>query len=148
MTIPRLAALGMAGSGRCPSAPAPLLRGKSIEVILNHMVQYSSDLDTVFTAVADGTRRGILERLGRREASISELAEQFEMTLTGMKKHVQLLEDAGLVRTQKIGRVRTCMLGTRRLTAEAAWIARYHQMLEAQLDSLGEFLERTKGDQP
>jgi DNA-binding transcriptional ArsR family regulator len=112
------------------------------------MVQYSPDLDTVFTAVADGTRRGILERLGRREASISELAEQFEMTLTGMKKHVQLLEDAGLVRTQKVGRVRTCSLGTRRLTAEAAWIAKYHQMLEARLDSLGEFLERTKGDQP
>jgi DNA-binding transcriptional ArsR family regulator len=112
------------------------------------MVQYSADLDIVFTAVADGTRRGILERLGRREASISELAEQFEMTLTGMKKHVQLLENAGLVRTQKIGRVRTCTLGSRRLTAEAAWIAKYHQMLEAQLDSLGEFLERTKGDQP
>jgi len=112
------------------------------------MVQYSADLDTVFTAVADGTRRGILERLGRREASISELAEQFEMTLTGMKKHVQLLENAGLVRTQKVGRIRTCSLGTRRLTAEAAWIARYHQMLEAQLDSLGDFLERTKGDQP
>jgi DNA-binding transcriptional ArsR family regulator len=112
------------------------------------MVQYSSDLDSVFTAVADGTRRGILERLGRREASISELAEQFDMTLTGMKKHVQLLESAGLVRTQKVGRVRTCSLGTRRLTAEAAWIAKYHQMVEAQLDSLGEFLERTKGDQP
>jgi DNA-binding transcriptional ArsR family regulator len=112
------------------------------------MVQYSSDLDSVFTAVADGTRRGILERLGRRQASISELAEQFDMTLTGMKKHVQLLEDAGLVRTQKVGRVRTCSLGTRRLTAEAAWIAKYHQMVEAQLDSLGEFLERTKGDQP
>jgi len=112
------------------------------------MVQYASDLDSVFTAVADGTRRGILERLGRRQASISELAEQFDMTLTGMKKHVQLLEDAGLVRTQKVGRVRTCSLGTRRLTAEAAWIAKYHQMVEAQLDSLGEFLERTKGDQP
>ena len=112
------------------------------------MVQYTRDLDTVFTAVADGTRRGILERLGRREASISELAEQFEMTLTGMKKNVRLLENAGLVRTQKVGRVRTCTLGARRLTAEAAWIAKYHQMLEAQLDSLGEFLERTKGDQP
>lgn len=112
------------------------------------MVQYSSDLDSVFTAVADGTRRGILERLGRRQASISELAEEFDMTLTGVKKHVQLLEDAGLVRTQKVGRVRTCSLGTRRLTAEAAWIAKYHQMVEAQLDSLGAFLERTKGDQP
>ena len=125
-----------------------LLRAPFAGHILNHMVQYSSDLDSVFAAVADGTRRGILERLGRREASISELAEQFDMTLTGMKKHVQLLEDAGLVRTQKVGRVRTCSLGTRRLTAEAAWIAKYHQMVEAQLDSLGEFLERTKGDQP
>jgi DNA-binding transcriptional ArsR family regulator len=124
------------------------LRGGRVGHILNHMVQYSSDLDSVFAAVADGTRRGILERLGRREASISELAEQFEMTLTGMKKHVQLLENAGLVRTQKVGRVRTCSLGNRRLTAEAAWIANYHQMLEAQLDSLGDFLERTKGDQP
>ena len=131
-----------------PEATQPLLRPALSVHILNHMVQYSSDLDSVFTAVADSTRRGILERLGRREASISELAEQFEMTLTGMKKHVRVLEDAGLVRTQKVGRVRTCMLGTRRLTAEAAWIARYHQMLEAQLDSLGEFLERTKGDQP
>jgi len=130
------------------SARVPLLREESFGLILNHMVQYSSDLDSVFTAVADGTRRGILERLGRRQASISELAEQFDMTLTGMKKHVQLLEDAGLVRTQKVGRVRTCSLGTRRLTAEAAWIAKYHQMLEAQLDSLGDFLERTKGDQP
>lgn len=124
------------------------MREESRGPILNHMVQYSSDLDSVFTAVADGTRRGILERLGRRQASISELAEQFDMTLTGMKKHVQLLEDAGLVRTQKVGRVRTCSLGTRRLTAEAAWIAKYHQMVEAQLDSLGEFLERTRGDQP
>ena len=110
------------------------------------MVQYSSSLDDVFAAVADPTRRGILERLGRREASITELAEAFDMTLTGMKKHVKVLEDAGLVQTQKIGRVRTCTLGPRRLTAEAAWIAKYQQMLEAQLDSLGEFLERTKGD--
>src|SRR5690242_3347779 len=139
MQIPRFAALA-----RDDKPLREELRGS----ILNHMVQYSSDLDSVFTAVADGTRRGILERLGRRQASISELAEQFDMTLTGMKKHVQLLEDAGLVRTQKVGRVRTCSLGTRRLTAEAAWIAKYHQMVEAQLDSLGEFLERTKGDQP
>jgi DNA-binding transcriptional ArsR family regulator len=112
------------------------------------MVQYTSDLDAVFAAVADPTRRGILERLGRREASITELAEAFDMTLTGMKKHVSVLEDAGLVRTKKVGRVRTCTLGPRRLAAEAAWIAKYQQMLEAQLDSLGEFLERTKGDQP
>ena len=112
------------------------------------MVQYTSSLDAVFAAVADPTRRGILERLGRREASITELAESFDMTLTGMKKHVSVLEDAGLVQTKKVGRVRTCTLGKRRLTAEAAWIAKYQQMLEAQLDSLGEFLERTKGDRP
>ena len=110
------------------------------------MVQYQPDLDTVFTAVADSTRRGILERLGRRDASITELAEAFGMTLTGMKKHVRVLEDAGLVRTEKVGRVRTCRLGPRRLADEAAWIAKYHAMLEARLDSLGAFLERTKGD--
>lgn len=123
-----------------------LLRNPVCRDILNHMVQYSSGLDLVFAAVADPTRRGILERLGRRAASISELAEAFDMTLTGMKKHVGVLEDAGLVETRKVGRVRTCTLGPRRLAAEAAWIAKYQQMLEAQLDSLGEFLERTKGD--
>ena len=112
------------------------------------MVQYPSDLDAAFAAVADPTRRGILERLGRREASITELAEAFEMTLTGMKKHVKVLEDAGLVQTRKVGRVRTCSLGSRPMTAEAAWIANYQQMVEARLDSLGAFLERTKGDQP
>jgi DNA-binding transcriptional ArsR family regulator len=122
------------------------LRSDATGPILNHMVQYASDLDTVFAAVADPTRRGILERLGRREASITELADAFEMTLTGMKKHVRVLEDAGLVQTKKVGRVRTCTLGRRRLAAEAAWIAKYQQMLEAQLDSLGEFLERTKGE--
>jgi DNA-binding transcriptional ArsR family regulator len=112
------------------------------------MVQYTPDLDAAFAAVADPTRRGILERLGQREASITELAEAFDMTLTGMKKHVKVLEDAGLVQTRKLGRVRTCTLGPRRLAAEAAWIAKYQQMVEARLDSLGEFLERTKGDQP
>jgi len=110
------------------------------------MVQYQRNLDATFAAVADSTRRGILERLGRREASITELAQTFEMTLTGMKKHVRLLEDAGLVRTAKIGRVRMCRLGPRRLADEAAWIGKYQKMLDARLDSLGEFLERTKGD--
>ena len=110
------------------------------------MVQYQPGLDSVFAAVADPTRRGILVRLGRRPASISELADAFDMTLTGMKKHVSVLEDAGLVQTKKLGRVRTCTLGPRRMSAEAAWIAKYQQMLEAQLDSLGDFLERTRGD--
>lgn len=131
---------------RAASRRQSLLRGQSVSIILNHMVQYQSDLDTVFAAVADPTRRGILERLGRRAASISELADAFDMTLTGMKKHVGVLEEAGLVQTKKVGRVRTCTLGARRMTAEAAWIAKYQQMLEAQLDSLGEFLERTRGD--
>ena len=111
------------------------------------MVQYSPALDDAFGAIADPTRRGILERLGRSDAAISELAEDFEMTLTGVKKHVQVLEAAGLVTTEKIGRVRHCRLGPRRLDHEAAWIAAYRRMLEARLNRLGEFLERTKGDQ-
>ncbi len=111
------------------------------------MVQLSSRLDTAFAALSDRTRRGILERLGRREASISDLASIFEMTLTGMKKHVQILERAGLVSTEKVGRVRHCRLGPHRLEDETAWIAKYREALEARLDRLGEFLERTKGTQ-
>jgi len=110
------------------------------------MVQYSPRLDRTFAAVADPTRRGILERLGRDDASITELADAFEMTLTGMKKHVQVLEDARLVVSEKVGRVRICRLGSRRLTDEAAWIAKYEEMVNARLDSLEAFLERTKGD--
>jgi DNA-binding transcriptional ArsR family regulator len=111
------------------------------------MVQYAPRLDDGFAALADPTRRGILERLGRGDSSISDLAAHFEMTLTGVKKHVQVLEGAGLVTTEKVGRVRTCKLGPRRLEQETAWIAKYRQMLEARLDSLGEFLERTKGSE-
>lgn len=110
------------------------------------MVQYSRSLESAFTAVADPTRRGILEHLGSRPASITELAEAFDMTLTGMKKHVQVLEDARLVATEKVGRVRTCSLGTRDLAEEAAWIERYQEMLHARLNRLEAFLERTKGD--
>jgi len=110
------------------------------------MVQYSPQLDSAFSALADPTRRGILERLGRSDAPISELAEDFEMTLTGVKKHVQVLEAAGLVTTEKVGRVRNCRLGTRRLDHEAAWIAAHRRMLEARLNRLGEFLERTRGN--
>jgi DNA-binding transcriptional ArsR family regulator len=112
--------------------------------ILNHMVQYSPKLDGTFGALADPTRRGILERLGRSDAAISELAEDFDMTLTGIKKHVNVLETAGLVTTQKVGRVRQCRLGPRRLDDEAAWIAAYRRMLEGRLNRLGEFLERTR----
>ena len=112
--------------------------------ILNHMVQYSPRLDSTFGAIADPTRRGVLERLGRSDAAISELAEDFEMTLTGMKKHVQVLEDAGLVTTEKIGRVRHCRLGPRRLDDETKWIADYRRMLEGRLNRLESFLERTR----
>lgn len=108
------------------------------------MVQYSP-LDTAFAALSDPTRRGILDRLGCADASISDLAATFEMTLTGIKKHVQILEGAGLVSTKKVGRVRTCRLGPHRLEDETAWIRAYQQMLDARLDRLGEFLERTKG---
>lgn len=111
------------------------------------MVQYSARLDASFAALSDATRRGILERLGRGDASISDLAARFDMTLTGMKKHVRVLEDAGLVTTEKVGRVRTCKLGPRRLEHETAWMTKYREMLEARLDSLAEFLDRTKGDE-
>jgi DNA-binding transcriptional ArsR family regulator len=109
------------------------------------MVQYSRHLDAGFGALADATRRRILEALGRSDASITELATRFDMTLTGVKKHVQVLEDAGLVETEKVGRVRTVRLGPRSLDDEAQWMSQYRQMLEARLDRLGEFLRRTKG---
>ena len=108
------------------------------------MVQYSSKLDSTFGAIADPTRRGILQRLGRSDAAISELAEDFEMTLTGMKKHVQVLEDSGLVTTEKIGRVRHCRLGPRRLDEETKWIADYRRMLDGRFNRLEDFLERTR----
>lgn len=107
------------------------------------MVQYSPRLDSTFGALSDGTRRGILERLGRGSASITELADSFGMTLTGMKKHVRVLEDAKLVTTAKVGRVRACSLGPRRLKDEQAWIAKYQQMVEDRFDRLGDFLRRT-----
>ncbi|MSR35606.1 MAG: ArsR family transcriptional regulator [Gemmatimonadetes bacterium] len=110
------------------------------------MVQYLPRLDRAFAALSDATRRGILERLGERDASITELAERFGMTLTGMKKHVQVLEEAGLVATEKVGRVRTCRLGPRRLDDEMTWIESYRAMLEERMDRLGVFLERTKGE--
>ena len=110
------------------------------------MVQHSERLDSAFGALADPTRRGILEYLGRTEASISDLADRFDITLTGLKKHVQILERSGLVETEKVGRVRTCRLGSRRLEDEAAWIAGYRSMVESRLDRLARFLERTKGE--
>ena len=111
------------------------------------MVQYSPKLDSTFGALADPTRRGILERLGRSDAGISELAEAFDITLTGIKKHVGVLEAAGLVTTEKVGRVRRCKLGPRRLDDETEWIATYRRMLDSRLNRLGDFLERTREKQ-
>ena len=114
-------------------------------VTLNHMVQYAlAPLDASFAALSDATRRGVLERLERAEASISDLAEAFAMTLTGMKKHVGVLERAGLVTTEKVGRVRTCRLGQRGLEAEAAWIARYRERWAARFEALDRVVEQLK----
>ena len=109
------------------------------------MVQYSSKhVDTSFAALSDATRRGVLERLTREDASITELADTFQMTLTGMRKHVSVLEHAGLVVTEKVGRVRTCRLGVSRLEQEAAWIERYRQLWVARFDELDKVVEELK----
>ena len=113
--------------------------------ILNHMVQYSlARLDASFAALSDPTRRGVLEQLGRADASITDLAGKFRMTLTGMKKHVGVLEQAGLVTTKKVGRVRTCKLGPRRLAEETAWIEAYRQLWAARFDELDKVVEELK----
>src|SRR3954469_3508636 len=104
------------------------------------MVQHSH-IDASFAALSDPTRRGVLERLGRSDASITELADRFHMTLTGMKKHVSVLEDAGFVTTEKVGRVRTCRLGQRRLEEEAAWIENYRQLWATRFDALDHVVE-------
>ena len=109
------------------------------------MVQYTTArLDASFAALSDATRRGVLEQLGREDASITELAQKFHMTLTGMKKHVGVLEQAGLVTTEKVGRVRTCKLGLRRLEEEMAWIERYRQLWDARFDALDQIVDELK----
>jgi len=113
--------------------------------LLNLLVQHPH-IDRTFAALADPTRRAVLERLGRGSATISDLAEPFAMSLTGMKKHVRVLEDAGLVSTEKVGRTRRCTLGPRRLEDVAAWVDMYRRMLDERLDRFGQMLERTKGD--
>jgi DNA-binding transcriptional ArsR family regulator len=101
-------------------------------------------LDASFAALSDGTRRGILEQLGRKDASITDLAEKFHMTLTGMKKHVGVLEQAGLVATKKVGRVRTCKLGPRQLEQETAWLEKYRELWAARFDELDKVVEEVK----
>ena len=101
-------------------------------------------LDASFAALSDGTRRGILQQLGRKAASITDLAEKFHMTLTGMKKHVGVLEQAGLVATKKVGRVRTCKLGPRQLEQETAWLEKYRELWAARFDALDKVVEERK----
>src|SRR3954469_22998499 len=109
------------------------------------MVHHSSArLNASFAALSDATRRGVLEQLGRADASITELADRFHMTLTGMKKHVGVLEQAGLVTTQKVGRVRTCKLGLSRLAEETAWIEEYRRLWDARFDALDQIVEELK----
>src|SRR6188508_2997221 len=109
------------------------------------MVQYTqARFDASFAALSDATRRGVLEQLGRADASITDLAEKFRMTLTGMKKHVGVLEQAGLVTTEKVGRVRTCTLGPRRLEEVTAWLERYRQLWDSRFDELDKVVEELK----
>ena len=108
------------------------------------MVQYQARLDATFAALSDVTRRGVLEQVGGSDASISDLAQRFHMSLTGMKKHVSVLEQAGLVTTEKVGRIRTCRLGRRRLEEEAAWIERHRQLWSARFDALDKLVETLK----
>jgi DNA-binding transcriptional ArsR family regulator len=114
--------------------------------ILNHMAQYSerTRIDASFAALADPTRRGVLEQLMRADASVTDLAERFHMTLTGMRKHIGILEQAELVTTEKVGRVRTCRLGSRRLEEESAWIENYRQTWAARFDALDTVIEELK----
>jgi DNA-binding transcriptional ArsR family regulator len=141
----RRVVLGVKASGNAARARPPVACRQSVCYILNRMVQYTqTHFDASFAALSDPTRRGVLEQLGRADASITELAEKFHMTLTGIKKHVGVLEQAGLVTTEKVGRVRTCKLGLRRLEEEAAWIERYRQLWDARFDELDTVVEELK----
>lgn len=116
--------------------------------MLNHMAQYSSArLDAAFAALSDATRRGVLEQLGCADASITDLADRFRMTPTGMKKHISILEAAGLVRTEKVGRVRTCRLGPQRLAEVNAWLERHRTMWEQRFAELDHVLEHLQGQE-
>jgi DNA-binding transcriptional ArsR family regulator len=140
-----MALLLLDGERHAARARPPLASSQSVRYTLNHMVRYTrARLDASFAALSDATRRGVLERLGRADASITDLAEKFHMTLTGMKKHVGVLEQAGLVTTKKVGRVRTCKLGPRRLEQVTAWLERYRQLWDSRFDELDNVVEELK----
>jgi len=127
---------------------APCATPICVLLTLNYMVQFNStSLDASFAALSDATRRGVLAQLGRSDASITTLADQFHMTLTGMKKHVQVLERAGLVTTEKVGRVRTCRLGERGLGAEAEWIDAQRKLFERRFAALDAIIEEMKQEE-
>jgi DNA-binding transcriptional ArsR family regulator len=143
----------MVGRDKRPPMRRALASSQSASYTLSHMVQCTNaQLDASFAALSDGTRRAVLERLERGAASITDLAENFNMTLTGIKKHVSVLERAGLVTTEKIGRVRTCKLGLRGLDDEAAWIAQYRQIWDARFDGLDQIVvdlkRKEQSDEP
>jgi DNA-binding transcriptional ArsR family regulator len=116
-----------------------------VQSILNRMVQYTNArLDASFAALSDATRRGVLEQLGGADASITDLAQTFHMTLTGMRKHLRVLEQAELVTTEKVGRVRSCTLGPRRLEEETVWIERYRQLWDSRFEELDTVVEELK----
>ena len=120
-----------------PSVSLAVLQRRDRFTIVNLMVQYSKTVDRAFAALADPTRRAVLERLGSGRATISELAEPFGMSLTGMKKHIRLLEEAELVTTEKVGRVRRCTLAPYAFEGISTWLQR--------LDRFAQVVERTKG---
>ena len=121
------------------------LQAVGMPAILYHMVKYvHARLDASFAALSDATRRGVLEQLGRSDASITDLAQKFDITLAGMMKHVGVLEDAGLVTTEKVGRVRNCKLGGHRLKEETAWLERYRRRWDERFDELDKVVEELK----
>ena len=133
-----------AGRPEAASTVCSPLTTASVLLILNYMVQYQPDFNASFASLSDATRRGVLEQLVQSDASITQLADRFGMTLTGMKKHVSVLEQAGLVATRKVGRVRTCRLGARTLADEAAWIERYRQHWAERFNALDTIVEELK----
>lgn len=110
-------------------------------LILKHVLNYQQPLDSVFQALADPTRRGMIARLSRGPASVSELAEPLDMSLPAVVQHLQVLETSGLISTEKVGRVRTCRLDAKALTSAEDWISSQRASWEARLDRLGEYLE-------
>jgi DNA-binding transcriptional ArsR family regulator len=125
--------------------PEEFTAGPAVSAILNHMVQYSNSLDGAFSALSDPTRRAILDRLSNGSATISELAEPAGISLTGIKKHVQVLEQAGLVSTEKRGRTRHCSLGPQRLEDAGQWIEEFRRGWKERLDQVEEIIDKKKG---